>query len=88
MKTEMETAIRAHFLHERKLLGAYASKQSTYVDWRLCVRRSNINPAYKLCYRYRTRSGFTALEPNPTCNSDRKLGAKTKYFRQKRTVGV
>ena len=48
--------------------------------WRLSVRRSTINPAYKLCYRYRTHSGFTHLKPNPTFNSDRILGAKTKYL--------
>ena len=32
--------------------------------WRLRVRRSTINPAYKVCYRYRTPSGFTCLKPN------------------------
>ena len=33
--------------------------------WRLSVRISTINPAYKLFYRYRTRSGFTPLKPSP-----------------------
>ena len=40
----------------------------------------------KVCHRYRTHSGFTPLEPNPTFHKDRTLVAKTKYLRRKRTI--
>ena len=45
---------------------------------------STINPACELCYRYRTRSGFTPLKLKPTSNYDRKLGVETKYLIWKR----
>ena len=52
--------------------------------WRLSVRHST----WKHCCRHRTLSRFTCFKPNPTFNSDRKLGSKTKYLLWKRTTGA
>ena len=87
----------SHFKKNKhpNLTGNYDRQPSTWVERYLLVskfpselHRSTINPVWNIPHRYRTRSGFTHLKPNPTFTSDRKLGAKSKYLRRKRTIGV
>ena len=47
-----------------------------------------VRTAKTIRYRYRARSRFAPLKPNPTSTDDSELGQKTKYLRRKRTGGV
>ena len=88
LRTQKQTqysTLRGNWARDRRLSDRLPNARKSSISFGRELLASKCSPFYhqsclELCHRYRTRAGFTALKPNPTFNSDRKSGAKTKYL--------